>query len=143
MSLSQVRTYLQNRIGEVDSDFREHDDAFNAENIPGVTWEKAYHIRYLPLISNATNDQKVQDNFPVTVQLFFNGYTETRDRLDTAMDLAHNVRLKTISPSKVYAEINISQVVCNNIIPDAIPTNDNKFIIELQFNFRLIFYNNQ
>lgn len=141
MIISKVRTYLKNQVIAVDSDFKEHEDAFNVDNIPGTLKNKSFHIDYS--IDNSQEfDTHLEDDVSATLTLFFKGYRTPAKALDVAMDLANDIRIKAVSIAtvesfKITDDNPIFGVSCLSIKPSPVPTNDNQIIIELEFNLRI------
>lgn len=140
MSLSQVRTYLKDRVAEVLPDWKEWSDGFNSENIPASLYGKTFQINYGDLSSESLNATAITDNFPVTLALFFKGARDPKSTIDSAMDRAHLIRRAAVNPSNAMTGINIKNVVCTGISAGPIhSSNDNAVMVTLSFNFYLMF----
>ena len=139
MSLSQVRTYFKSRIAEIDSDFKEHKDAFNYENIGKTVYNKAYHISYGGVDSVELLDEITDDRMNVSVKLFFKGFRDTQTALDTSMDKANLIRLNAVKRVNYYGNTNIKNIIMTTLTPEALESNDNQIIITLNFTVRMAF----
>ena len=138
MSLSDVRIYFQDRILEVDSDFRAHPDGFNIDNIPNTNFHKTYHIFPGDLSSSAFT-LITDDNMVWTVNLFFKAGLDVDDAIDNAVDIANSIRLGAINHVNAMVGDEIKNVIFNSMSVNDIGTNDNLIRIELQFTVRLAF----
>ena len=139
MSLSGIRTYLKTRINTVDSDFKEHKDAFNDENIGRSKFNKAYHITYGGLDSGELKDLITDDIMNMTVKLFFKGFRDTQNALDDAMDKANTIRLDIVNRTNYVNQTNIKNVYLSNMTPESLDSNDNHIVITLNFIVRLAY----
>lgn len=135
--ISQVRTYFRERLLEVDSDFREHLDFFNIDNIADSRFDKAFHISYQALSSDFTSDQLLtNDTLAVDVVLFFKGYRDTIESFDAFTDLGHEYRINCIRPDKANIGENIKAVALNTMSWGFPTSNDN--LLELRLNFSVL-----
>ena len=138
MSLSQIRTYFSNRLLEVDSDFREHPDGFNRDNISSTNFDKSYFI-FPGNLGSVTFDQITDDSMIWRVELFFKGYRDPQEAIDNAIDVANLFRLQCVKREFCLTGENIKNVLLNSMTVNPVDTNDNLIIIELQFAVRLAF----
>lgn len=139
MSFKPVRTFLTNRLLEVDSDFEVFDSPFDAEDIGANDFNKRFHIFYGSVTTTVANQNTTQDDVLATVTLSFNGYNSATDALDDAMDIANQYRIQCLKPVYLRSETFIKRVVCESIQADPLPTNENAILIRLQFRIRVIF----
>lgn len=139
MSLSQVRTYFVTRIAALDSEFEEHQDAFNQNNIGAYNFNKAYHIFYGQVSSGPLNHACTDDAVTASVALFFSGDRDPATALATAMDFAHTFRLACIKPENAMIGTNIKNVVLNSIVAEPLESNDNAIVVRLDFTVRMVF----
>lgn len=139
MSFKPIRTFFQNRIAEIDSDFTEHEDAFNFENIGANQLDRKYHIFYGNVTTTAANQNTTNDVVSAQVNLFFSGYRTGAEALDSAMDIANEFRINCLRRTKYAGETFIKNVVCQNIEAIPLNTNDNAIQIRLTFNISVIF----
>lgn len=140
MSLKPIRQYFVDRIYSLDTEYQEHTDAFNTENIGGLTLDKAYHIFYGSVQTSALNHLTTKDVVSTTLSIFTRGYQNPNEALDDAMDFANHLRLECMKPKFANTGQFIKNVVCNSI--EASPVNeqnDNSIIIKLQFSITVIF----
>lgn len=139
MSFKPIRTYLENRLLEVDSDFEVFDQAFNNDQIGDADFNKRYHIFYGSVATTASNQNTTQDVVTATVSLYFRGYRDTSEALDESMDIANEYRINCLRQSFLKNETHIKRVVCTNIVAEPLPTNDLAIKIQLSFNISIIF----
>lgn len=142
MSFKPVRTFLQDRLLETDSEFEVFDQAFNNDQIGDADFNKRYHIFYGPVNATVSNQNTTQDVVSATVTLYFRGYRDSNESLDEAMDLANKYRINCLRTSYLKNQTNIKRVVCTNIVPEQMPTNDLAFKLILSFNISMIFGTN-
>lgn len=139
MSFKPVRTFLESRLLEVDSDFEVHEDAFSFDNIGNNDFNKRYHIFYGNVTTSVDNQHTTNDVVNATVSLFFRGYRNATESLDESMDLANEYRLNCLKIAPLRDQQFIKRVVCNSIQAEPLDTNDNSIKITLQFSINVIF----
>jgi hypothetical protein len=140
MSLKPIRQYFKDRFTAMDSQYVEHTDAFNTENIDGLNLDKAYHIFYGSAQTSSLNHLTTKDNVSTTVSIFSKGYRDPIEALDDAMDFANHFRLECMNPKLATTGQFIKNVVCTSIEASPINTqNDNSIVVRLQFNVTVIF----
>jgi len=138
MAFTAARDYIKARLLEVDSQFREHKDGFNRDNIARNILNKSYFITLSNPANNETYNCRVDDSISVVLELFYRGgKTSTlQDSLDTALDLGHDVKLQASNLSRLTG--GIKKCVGNSVKADPLETNDNSFIITVEFTLRVI-----
>lgn len=134
MSLSKIRTYLENNIKAVDADFRQHDDAFNSVNIANI--EKAFHISY-SVASTEVGQQMLMQTASISVKFYFKGFRDTIKMFDTAMDLVNDVAMGCASRTNVAAfrasdDFPIQNIDIVSQVPEQLESNDNSMSITLE-----------
>lgn len=139
MSFKPIRTYLENRLLEVDSDFEVFDQAFNNDQIGDADFDKRYHIFYGNVTATTANQNTTQDIVNAVVSLYFRGYRDTSEALDESMDIANQYRINCLRTNFLKTESNIKRVVCNNITAEPLPTNDLAIKVQLSFSISIIF----
>lgn len=139
MSFKPVRTFLQDRLLEVDSDFEVHDDAFSLDNVGNNDFDKRFHIFYGNVNTTLDNQHTTNDLVNATVTLFFRGYRNATEALDNSMDIANLYRINCLGISYLRGQDFIKRVVCNSIVAEPLDTNDNSIRITLQFSINIIF----
>jgi|JI10StandDraft_1071094.scaffolds.fasta_scaffold1882068_1 hypothetical protein len=139
MSFKQIRTYLTDRLLEVDSDFEVFDEAFDTNNVGTNDFDKRFHIFYGSVVTTASNQNTTQDNVTATVTLNFSGSRNSTEQLDDAMDLALQYRINCLRRPKYVGQTFIKNVVCQNIDATPLDTNDNAIQIRLTFNISIIY----
>jgi len=133
MSFSTVRDYFRTQLLALDSDFREHKDAFTISTVAKNTFNKSFHIFITNPNNVETSSCRINDNISVTVQLLFKGgrTSKLQASLDTALDLGHDYKLKASNINNF--PVTIKQVIGNSVIPSPLETNDNSIIITVEF----------
>lgn len=141
MNISDLRTYFINRIQAEDSDFREHTDGFNRDNIPSTLLNKTFHIEFGNFSGEGLVDQVTKDVQEVNVFLYFKGFRDPKATIDTGMDTGNNIRLGAIKFENIAASLipEMKKVILNSMSPSPIDTNDNSIIITLSFSVDMSF----
>ena len=139
MSFKPIRIFLEDKLLALDNDFEVYDRPFSDDEIGGNNYDKRYHISYGPVQSTTANQNVTQDVVTATVDLYFEGKRDETELLDNAMDFANRYRLYCLRPEFLIGLNNIKRVVCNNINPQSLPTNDSALKIQLQFSISMIF----
>jgi len=140
LSISQVRTYFNDRVQEVDANLKAWDDAFNIDNVPESLIDTYYHVQYDNIATSTNNDISFEDSVSVVVTLWKKGFRDPISAYDELNDQALCIRLNCLQPSKINATDNIKQVESVSVISEPIEgSNDNIIRISLAFNARLYF----
>jgi hypothetical protein len=139
MSFKPIRTFFQERISEIDSEFSEHEDAFSLENIGANQLNKKFHIFYGNVATTSSNQNTTSDVVTAQVNLFFSGYRTGAEALDDAMDVANEFRINCLRRTKYTNQTFIKNVVNQSIEAIPLETNDNAIQVRLTFNISVIF----
>lgn len=139
MSFKPIRSFLANRLIEVDSDFESHNQPFSLDNIGANDFNKRFHIFYGQVATSVSNQVTTSDDVTATVTLSFNGFRDDSEALDEAMDIANLYRINCLRLEKLNGQSFIKRVVCENITAQPVDTNDNSILITLQFKIKVIF----
>ena len=139
MSFKPIRTFLSNRLLEIDRDFEVHDDPFTNDTIGNLDFDKRFHIFYGNVVGTVSNQTTTKDTVTAKVTLFFRGFNSSSEALDDGMDLANEYRLNCLRMNKLTGQSFIKRVVCTNIDAEPLDTNDNAIRIILQFSIDVIF----
>lgn len=142
--VNEFKNYIRQQLTATDSDFEEHDDAFNFENIAETNLNKRYFMNYE--ISTIENGLTMEDNANVTLQIFFKGYRNPLETLDDSMELVNTFRLNLLSPSNIASYNSsltggFSLLGIDSVSQTPTPladSNDNSLIVNLEFNIRFI-----
>lgn len=138
MSFKPVRQYLADRLTEVDSDFLVYDATFANDFVGDNNFDKRFHIFYGNITSSVANQNTTTDTINATVKLFFRGFRDSNESLDNALDIANLYRVNCLRQSKLVGQVHIKRVVCNSIIAESMPDNDQQFVINLEFSITYI-----
>jgi len=142
MKISKVRDYTIQQVLGVDSDFKEWTDGFNSENIPSTLFNKAFHIFYT-IPSIVDGQSYITNSVSLTLKLFFKGYRDPAEAIDTAMDTASDIvaAMKSIHNVQLYRstdDLPIQNVVPLSQIAEPLENNDNNVIITMEFDMNII-----
>lgn len=140
MSFKPIRTFLENRLLAVDSDFEVYDQGFENSNVGANDFDKRYHIFYGSVATTSANQNVTNDVVTAIVTLYFQGARTSREALDDAMDLANEYRVECLKRTNYSTQTFIKNVVCSSIVAEPIAdSNDNAFRISLTFSISIIF----
>lgn len=140
MSLSQVRTYVRAALtGMTAHSFYEHKEATDINDIPRTKFQKAWQLTYGQVSSKELNDLFLDDSFQCTLKICYKANKHNTDEMDLSLDLAHDIRLELIKPSRSMIGTNIKNVICNSITPKVIDTNENLIEVSMDLTFRMLF----
>ena len=137
MAISDVRTYLKNRITDENSSFYEHDDGFNADNVPTGIKTRSFFIEYQQPSNLSTEGDLIHDQVTATVRLFFKGYRSVKDSIDSSMDTCHNIKRRASKISNYSSTI--KRVTCNSVTIEPVESNDNNMIVTMEFDIEMYF----
>jgi hypothetical protein len=139
MSFKPVRTYLENRLFEVDSDFERIDSAFVSDEAGNLDFNKRFHVFYGNIEATPANQNTTQDIVSATVSLYLRGDRDSSEALDEALDIANQYRINCLRPAYLRQEMHIKNVVCTNIAAQQMDSNDMAIKVILQFRISIIF----
>jgi hypothetical protein len=140
MSFKPIRTFLEDRLLDLDNEFEVFDQAFNSEQVGNNDFDKRYHIFYGRVDTTAANHNVTNDSVTANVTLFFRGERTATEALDNAMDFANEYRIECLKRVNYVNLTFIKNVVCNSIVAEPIAeSNDNAIKIILEFNISVIF----
>ena len=139
MSFKPIRTFLTDRLVEIDSDFTVFDNGFNSDQLGDSNFNKRFHIFYGSVATTTSNQNTTTDVVTAVVNLFFSGSRNSTDELDEAMDIANQYRINCLRRTKYSGQTFIKNVVCQSIEAEPLDTNDNAIRVRLTFNISIIF----
>jgi hypothetical protein len=135
MTFSTIRTYFEERMTTVDSELKEWEDGFNIDNIPSSILDKSWHIQFNPFSYIAGGAHTcLSFNCPITLNVFFKGYRNPKEAIDTALIFADAIIKECTKPVQ-----RLNQPKIKNVLPSLVSvreldtTNDNAAVLELQF----------
>ena len=140
MSLSQARSYINQRMPNVNSDLIEWTDAFNDENIPQTLIDNRYHIELGE--TTITHDDNIVDKaMDITITMFKRAYNDTVGNRDALLDIGHCVVMDLVNPKNVETfGGDLKNVEGSSITTEEIDvSNDNVIKMEVNMNFRLVY----
>jgi hypothetical protein len=138
MSFKNVRTFLTNRIKEIDSDFEVVDKPFDVDDPAATNFNKRFHIFYGDITTTTANQQTTTDIVNAVVNLYFDGYRDQTEALDESVDVANRIRMRCLQPKFLLGEKFIKRVVPTSIVATPIDSNDNKIRVRLEFSIATI-----
>lgn len=138
MSFKPIRQFLTDRLLEIDSDFEVYDATFANDFVGDNDFNKRFHIFYGNITASVANQNTTTDVVNASVRLFFRGYRDSNESLDNALDLANQYRVNCLRMSKLIGQVHIKRVVCNSIIAEPLPENDQQFTVTLQLSITYI-----
>ena len=136
MSLAVVRPFFRTEMKALG--YREHEDAFNIENIPDNILKNGFHLDTES--NNSSVSEQLIHNFSynLTLRIFKKCYKNTVECSDNADELADEIFETVLSPSKRYGEI-IKDIVPDGYTPTIYDgSNDNILVVEFKFTIKLI-----
>jgi hypothetical protein len=139
MSFKPIRTFLADRLTEIDSDFSVFDNGFNSDQVGDNNFDKRYHIFYGSVATTVSNQNTTTDVVTATTTLFFSGSRNSTEELDEAMDIANKYRINCLRRAKYSGQTFIKNVVCQSIEAQPLESNDNAIQVKLTFNITIIF----
>jgi hypothetical protein len=139
MSFKPIRTFLTDRLKEIDSDFTPFENGFDSGQIGSDNFDKRFHIFYGNVTTTASNQNTTTDSVAASVTLYFSGSRNSMDELDEAMDIANAYRINCLRRIKYANQTFIKNVVSQNIEALPLESNDNAIQIKLTFNVSVIF----
>ncbi len=139
MSFKPIRTFLTERLVEIDSDFTVFDNGFNSDQLGDNNFNKRFHIFYGNVATTVSNQNTTSDVVTAVVNLFFSGSRSSTDELDEAMDIANKYRINCLRRAKYSGQTFIKNVVCQSIEAQPLESNDNAIQVKLTFNITIIF----
>lgn len=140
MSFKPIRTFLTDRLLEVDPDFEVHDQAFESQEVGANDYDKRFHIFYGDITTTSADHNITNDNVSATVSLYFQGARSSTEALDEAMDISNKYRLQCLKRIKYAGLTFIKKVVCTSVVAEPVDiTNDNAIKVRLQFSISVMF----
>ena len=143
---TQVRGYINSRMPQVDSDFKEWTGSLaDIGNIPRTLLDTVYHIELGEVSVSPNNDAAIQDSVPVIITIFKQGFNSATLARDQLLQKANCVRLDVINPKNVEVyksanDGNIEDVQSVSFTPSEIDiSNDNTLKVTIGLNVRLFF----
>ena len=141
MSLSDIRPYYRNIINALNLDFQEHEDGFAFDNIPASLLDRSYHIQLGTGLGDPLNQTDQRIEMDVTLRLFFKGFRNVSDALDSTIGVAETVIANCLKldnrGDRTKGVVNV-QLGTLSVLPYA-DTNDNNIIYEVVFSTVTIF----
>jgi hypothetical protein len=141
MIYSKVRQYINQIVLATDSEFLEHKDAFNTNNVPSNIFDKAFHVFYS--VPSINRGQTVIDlSIDCTVTFYFKGFRCSQEALDFSMDLVGKVsrnccKIENVNNFRETDDFPIQSCNPESQVPEPLENNDNAIIITLDLTARL------
>lgn len=139
MSFTGLKPYFKAQIATINNGaLTEWVDAFNVENIPATTLDKAYHIEINPSTYLGTAHGCLAFSAGVKVRAFFKGYKDASSAIDKATEYADYI-IKAVCKSTAR----LNEAKLKNVLPSSVDiraldgSNDNVAVVEMVFNCTL------
>jgi hypothetical protein len=136
MSMTACRAYFRARANGLS--LTEWTDGFSYDNIPSTVMHKSYHLE-CGTASNVSRNQSAQEiAFPVTARIFFKGYKQPAEAIDSVILLSENLIKSCCKVANSLTQTSgIKNVTFESFRPLPYgPSNDNLVIGEV--NFRVV-----
>lgn len=133
-SLATVRPYFELAMKAVDKKFKQHEDAFNIDNIPSSLLDCAWHLGIPNGSMVSFNQSCLSYNLPVTLNVWVKGYRTTLEAVDSGLKKAEAIIKECCRHSKRLNQTFIKNVLPTGFTVSALSgTDDNIARIELTF----------
>jgi len=134
--ISGVRQFFRDRMDVLG--FREHETAFNFEDLASSILDGSYHISSGTTLGSPVNQKSISLDYQIDLRIFKRGYRNTNEALDDLDQVAEDI-LKDILPSAVRNTTGIKDIQLESI--DRFPlsdSNDNAMYLEMNFTVKLV-----
>lgn len=136
MSLSAVRSYFRTRLDGLG--FEEWTDGFNTENIPQTIKDQTYHLGVGFISAERPNQLATRFTYPVEVRVFFLGYNDPADAIDTAISASEDIMNDLLDPlNRLGTDIKDVFIGSIQVLPRD-ESNDNDVILVMEFNADIV-----
>lgn len=140
MSLSSdVNTYFDTIITNVDPTYKKWNGRFERSNIPRNINAKAYYIEIGELTSESPSDNFLDDKLEVNVYLFHKARKNVGSARNAAIDSAQDIRVEAQKPGNALIGANIKNVILDDFEPEEIDNDDNSIVLTMNFTLHLIY----
>lgn len=131
MSLVNVLPFFRTRMDGLG--YSEHEDAFNAENIPATILNNSYHLEVGPVVGGAIPHRTQEAEMPIVLRAFYKGYRSMNDARDDAITESETI-LCDILASSVRLGVTVKNIIFDSyqLLP-LNESNDNSIILEMSF----------
>ena len=136
MSLVQIRPYFRARLNALA--YVEWKDGFNFQNIPSTLLNRSYHIETISGSGVSLNQQDQVINQEVSVRVFFKGYRNPQDAIDSAMSSYQEILVSCLAPSNRLTQGFKNVLFSSMQLEPLADSNDNAVILSLTFTVLVI-----
>lgn len=137
MSWANVRPYFQGLAES--AGFSEWPDGFAFDNIPSNLLDRSYHTTLGPLTGVRQNQTDQETNVDVDVRVFFKGYNNPAEAIDTAISEMESFVKSCVNPATRTETAGLLNVVFNELTLDPFDaSNDNAIVATAGFTVRVI-----
>lgn len=139
--VNEIKSYIKSFLSE----YKEHKDGFDRDNIASTILDNSYFISYE--INTDANGIVMEDNMQLTLEVFKKGYRDPQTALDTAMESVNTIRLNVLSPESIASynaglpteDFQILGVDSVSQVPEPLSdSNNNSIIVTVIFNIKFI-----
>lgn len=131
MSLTLVRAYFRSRCLAVG--LKEHDDAFNEDNVASTTLDNSFHVLLNGFTGRKLNQSDQEIECAVIVTFWVKGFRKPTDGLDRAVSKSELLLKESLKNSNRLGQ-SIKNVVFNNVSYTAL-SEDNDNSVKVTMNF--------
>ena len=132
MAFSDILPYFRTRMESLGFE-REHEDAFNIDNVGSYLEDQTFHLEVGSFSAGAVDHQCQQVDCPVTLRIFEDGKTDPWTKRDEAISSGQTI-VEDIANHSNATSAALQNVIFNGMSME--PTdvsNDNSFILVLEF----------
>ena len=131
MSMTEVRSYFRSRCLAVG--LKEHNDAFNDENIPSTYIDNSFHVLLNSFSGRKLNQTDQEIDCAVTVSFWVKGFRNPTSGLDSAVSKSETLLKEVLKNYNRLGQC-LKNVVFNNVAYTALSEdNDNAIKVTMSF----------
>ncbi len=139
-NISNVRKLFADELKSIDSEYREHQDAFPTDNIGKNNYNKTFHINFYDLVGSTLSHVTTREQIKVKVKLFRKGFRDPQQAADDLFDFTNKYRLSMMKPKDYKVPfMHILKIFCEGFTISGLDTNDNSIYAEANFVVDVVF----
>jgi hypothetical protein len=137
MSITNIKTYFRTHLDA--NGFSEWTDAFNVNNIPSNILDKAYHIQFDSINGEKMHGENQTTKSIVLVRMFFKGFRNPNEGIDTALSESNDVILDIMKPTNRFGtDVKNTKFLTMSLEPVS-DSNDNSIVVTSRFEVTTVF----
>lgn len=118
---SEIRDYVKTAIREINSSYKEHNQAHTPDNIGSFEWNNVFFVRFNTIpFSQGSGFSTLQ--IPITVEFGHKGGSKPIEAHDEVLCVATDLAFKLGSPLRYTGKF--ESVTIDSITPEPVSTND-------------------